>query len=267
MPKKKATIDGLDPSIYASFDRLVSETSLDEVFYPMDERGIDPRSPFFHPLHPEHVPPGGLLAIPLDVDIDSLRSSQTRRVAEHLKLVKQHSALVATAKEASFKAAARTFQNLQTRRTSPEGYRHARAEFRFLRIAILAIGSFRLTGGYTDPEPTAPQREAAARHIDSVVRDIQKLGVGFHGDPVRTLLLEHELRSLKQHADKQRRRTRRDSSYPYRAFIARVAEDLHSAFGNISPGIVKHLAQAVGSQLGERVIEMQLAELRRKKSK
>ncbi len=119
---------------------LVSDMTLDKVFYPVPEEksgmGLfgNLAGHYSHPLHPNFKPPmrqvgGGLLSgeslrfEPEFIDYDGERARQTGRIAEHWKAIKSNNVFQLLNADANFKKAIVVFQ--AKRAAAKEGNQYA----------------------------------------------------------------------------------------------------------------------------------------------
>jgi hypothetical protein len=251
------------PNILAliNFDDLVNDAALDEVFFASSERDATTALswPQNHPLHPDFTPAnrstGGLLARrskPPVFDLESLARTQKERVTAHWSTVRNHHLYRYWMDDRNFQSAYGTFENLRKRSHSAAGYRHAYAEFRFVRVTIRHVTRFSTNA--VRRSANAKVRRSTIGHIDALLNDMTERGAKFD-DFSRDLQLMKILGALKTELSARTRKPRHDEARPFRDFDMSLTRALLETFGVASPVIVKQLARAIGSTLDERTIE------------
>ncbi len=272
--------------VVSGFEKLVTDYTLDDVFYPSNERvnhgfGISSTilaGPVFHPLHPEFKMPElhitdriGLLGMPSDskpeqprpnvVDIEQLQLAQQARVNNYWLRVKDHQVFRWLNSNSDFNKAWETFQ--RKKKTEGRKYSHPYAEFRFLKVSGFHLCMFTANNRRADPEPSADDKDSAIKHVDKVLDDICYKGLGFeqYSDQARLRELLKKLRvKIEQSKSIKAERIDKKGWKPYRDLNRRLARALLIEFDEASITLVHHLAAAVGSTLGLKAVQNHLAD-------
>ncbi len=267
---------------------LISETRLNQVFYPVPE--MKPGMGFFggwvnhdsHPLHPNHIQPiatpvthgPGLLGL---VHIDrepereeqaererqAEREQQSRRVSEHWKAIESNMVFQLLKADANFKKAHTVFKQKQSAKKGHDLYTHPFAEFRFLETVASTAGFFILTDGKAFNWPT-PDKKAIGKalgHAWAILDTFDKNGVKL-ADNAKHYNLKALLSELADYLEVQHKSGRAawgGKNRPYRVLIQTLANSLRRHFGEVSPEIVLSLAAMVDCPFSQRTIAAQLS--------
>ncbi|MBW8364713.1 MAG: hypothetical protein K0M39_09170 [Rhizobium sp.] len=263
---------------FTQFIALVSDMTLDKVFYPVSEENPDMGlmgnllGHSSHPLHPNFNPPmqqagGGLLEggplrfEPQFIDYEGERVKQAGRVAEHWQAIKSNMLFKWLSADANFKKAKAVFEQKRATAKDSALYAHAYAEFRFLEAVASNACIFLLTDGKAFDWPTPNKKDVvkAQGHIWEVLDAFDKGGVKLR-DYGKQSRLHALLTELSDQLDVQvnDRAEPGGKNRRYRVYIGLLAKALRRHFGEVSPEIVMSLAGMVGCPYSNRTITEQL---------
>ncbi len=269
-------INSKDFNDLVGFFTLVTDSSLDRIFYPPDEYFSDNQhigaslltgGPHCHPLHPEFKPVlrnkltfafYGLSVdkysqpVNLDKNKEELFKVQKIRVDAHWRKVRSHRFYKEISRHAGFKKSIDCLKR-KIRSKKDRGYSHPYAEFRFIGMAVEQLVFFMSNGRKAVPEATAADKRAAMAHIKKIEVDLYQKGIKFKKSS-QLLRLLNELRQEIEGSKSVRAERSDENSKPYRDLTYRICDRLLRHFGEVSKTLLHHLVSIVEPEVTNKTI-------------